>query len=239
MKLSAALLVLSLAAPLGALEGIQRPAAAQQLTRTDLSAAAAVATADKLLQALEKRDAATVFTTLASGVRANTSVASIQQRLDSQRLRNGRVIGTNAGYATTTVDAVITSDQGEESLLMVLDNDGLLLAWKWNDRVIPIQTTALEFAEDLAAGRWVAARSKFSLQFQEELEPGDLQRKWTKLARTSGGFQAVKDAVIADQGGEQQLVLVTVDFADVTTNLFVIFDRSGRIINVDISRDFV
>ena len=61
----------------------------------------------------------------------------------------------------------------------------------------------------------------------------------TKLARTSGGFQAVKDAVIADQGGEQQLVLVTVDFADVTTNLFVIFDRSGRIINVDISRDFV
>jgi len=125
------------------------------------------------------------------------------------------------------------------SLLMVLDNNGLLLAWKWSDRVIPIQTTALEFAEDLAAGRWVAARSKFSLQFQEELEPGDLQRKWTKLARTSGGFQAVKDAVIADQGGEQQLVLVTVDFADVTTNLFVIFDRSGRIINVDISRDFV
>ena len=87
MKLSAALLVLSLAAPLGALEGIQRPAAAQQLTRTDLSAAAAVATADKLLQALEKRDAATVFMTLASGVRANTSVAAVQKRLDSQRLR--------------------------------------------------------------------------------------------------------------------------------------------------------
>ena len=108
MKLSAALLVLSLAAPLGALEGIQRPAAAQQLTRTELSAAAAVATADKLLQALEKRDAATVFTTLASGVRSNTSVAAIQTRLDSQRLRNGRVIGTNAGYTTTTVDTVIT-----------------------------------------------------------------------------------------------------------------------------------
>ena len=46
----------------------------------------------------------------------------------------------------------------------MLDDDGLLLAWKWNDQItVPIQTTALEFTEDLAAGRWVVARSKLSL----------------------------------------------------------------------------
>jgi hypothetical protein len=55
----------------------------------------------------------------------------------------------------------------------------------------------------------------------------------------SGGFRKVKDAVIAHQGGDQQLVLVAVAFGKATTNLFVIFDESGRIINVDISRDFV
>ena len=55
----------------------------------------------------------------------------------------------------------------------------------------------------------------------------------------SGGFRKVKDAVIAHQGGDQQLVLVSVVFGQTTTNLFVIFDASGRIINVDISRDFV
>ena len=239
MKLSAALLVLSLAAPLGVLDGLQNPAAAQQLIRTDLSASKAVSTAERLLRALETRDAAAVFQLLASDVRANTSVVAVQQRLDGQRFRAGRVTGTTAGYATTTVDAVITGDQGEEHLLMVLDNEGQLLAWKWSDRVLPIQATALEFAEDLAQGRWVAARSKFSLQFQQELKPGDLERKWTKLAKTSGGFRAVKDAVIASQGGDQQLVLVSVAFAEITTNLFVIFDGSGRIINVDISRDFV
>ncbi len=91
----------------------------------------------------------------------------------------------------------------------------------------------------MAAEFWIAARSKMFLQLQEELAPGDPERKWTKLNQISGGFRKVKDAVIAHQGGDQQLVLVAVVFGQATTNLFVIFDASGRIINVDISRDFV
>ena len=78
-----------------------------------------------------------------------------------------------------------------------------------------------------------------SLQLQEELAPGNLERKWTKLSQVSGGFSKVKDAVIVHQGSYQQLVLVAAAFGQATTNLFVIFDASGRIINVDISRDFV
>ena len=41
-----------------------------------------------------------------------------------------------------------------------------------------------------------------SPQLQEELAPGDLERKWTKLSKVSGGFRKVKDAVIAHQGGD-------------------------------------
>ena len=52
-------------------------------------------------------------------------------------------------------------------------------------------------------------------------------------------FRKVKVAVIAHQGGNQQLVQVAVAFGKATTNLFVIFDKRGRIINVDISRDLV
>ena len=40
-------------------------------------------------------------------------------------------------------------------------------------------------------------------------------------------------------GGDHQLVLVAVPFGQATSNLWLIFDASGRIINVDISRDFV
>ena len=91
----------------------------------------------------------------------------------------------------------------------------------------------------MAAELWIAARSKMFLQLQEELAPGDPERKWTKLNQVSSGFRKVKNAVIAHQGGNQQRVLVAVAFGQATSNLFVIFDGSGRIINVDISRDFV
>ena len=121
----------------------------------------------------------------------------------------------------------------------MLDDGGRLLAWKWIDEVLPIERTALDFAADLAAGRWLTARSKLSLELQQELAPADLERKWTKLSSVSGGFSKLKEAVVASQGGDQQLVLVSVEFGDATSNLFVIFDKRGQIMNVDISRDFV
>ena len=39
-------------------------------------------------------------------------------------------------------------------MLMVLDEDGKLLVWKWADQIKPIETTALVFTRDLAAGRY-------------------------------------------------------------------------------------
>ena len=71
-----------------------------------------------------------VYGQLAGDVRSNTTIADIQKRLNAQRFEGGRVTGKTAGYSTTTVDVVITTDQGEEHLLIVLDNVGQLLAWK-------------------------------------------------------------------------------------------------------------
>ena len=85
----------------------------------------------------------------------------------------------------------------------------------------------------------MADRSKLSLDLQEDLAPDDLRRKWLKLSSVAGGFCQWKDAVIASQGGDQQLVLVSIEFGNATSNLFAIFDERGQIISVDISRDFV
>ena len=220
--------------------GLISPAAAEQLTRTELTSAQATAAAELLLDALKNRQGDVMHDALAAPVQASVDVKSVQARLDQRvAIDATRFVSVIPGYNTTTVDAVVTTASGDEGMLMVLDEDGKLLAWKWTEQIQPIETTALDFTRDLAAGRWVAARSKMSLQLQEELAPGDRERKWTKLSHLSGGFRKVKDAVIAHQGGDQQLVLVAVAFGKATTNLFVIFDESGRIINVDISRDFV
>ena len=78
-----------------------------------------------------------------------------------------------------------------------------------------------------------------SLNLQQDLAPADLQRKWTKFDKVLGGFSRIKDALIASQGGDQQLMLVAVEFGNAIHNLFVIFDNRGRILSVDIYCDFV
>ena len=194
----------------------------------------------QLLEALRQRQASVLHQILTDSVRSSITIEQVQKRLDQRTaISNSRVVGVSPGYRTTTVDAVVTTATGEEPLLIVLDDDGKLLAWKWTDQVQAIETTALAFVKDLTEGRWLMARSKLSLDLQQDLAPADLQRKWTKLSKVSGGFRQIKDAVIASQGGNQQLVLVAVEFGQATSNLFVIFDDRGRIINVDISRDFV
>ncbi|MBL6739510.1 MAG: DUF3887 domain-containing protein [Synechococcus sp. BS301-5m-G54] len=216
------------------------PVAAQQTNKTELTPAQSTAATELLLQALKERQAAVIHSNLAESVRSSIDVATIQKRLDSRKaILSTKVIGVTPGYRTTTVDAVVSTADGEKPILLMLDDDGKLLAWKWAGQIEGLEATALDFVKDLAAGRWVVARSKLSLDMQSELAPGDLERKWTKLQKVSGGFRQVKDAVIANQGGEQQLVLVAVEFVNTTTNLFVIFDGSGRIINVDISEEFV
>ncbi len=216
------------------------PVAAKQTNKTELTPAQSTAATELLLQALKERQAAVIHSNLAESVRSSIDVATIQKRLDSRKaILSTKVIGVTPGYRTTTVDAVVSTADGEKLILLMLDDDGKLLAWKWVGQIEGLETTALDFVKDLAAGRWVVARSKLSLDMQSELAPGDLERKWTKLQKVSGGFRQVKDAVIANQGGEQQLVLVAVEFVNTTSNLFVIFDGSGRIINVDIFEEFV
>ena len=240
MKLSAALLALSLAAPVSPGLLSIAPVAAQESEATSLTPAQAEAATKLLLSAIENNDAAAVHSKLADSIKNSVSVEAVQKRLDSDlAISSSRVVKVGSGYSDTTVDALITTAEGDLPVLLILDEEGKLLAWKIGGKDIPIEATAQSFTEELAAGRWVQARSRLQIDFQKELAPGDLERKWTKLTKLSGGFRNVKDAVVASQGGEQQLVLVCVEFGKATTNLFVIFDDQGSIINVDISRDFV
>ena len=240
VKLTAALLALTLAAPVSTGLVPIAPVAAQESTNTTLSASEATAATEQLLKALQERDGATLHSKLADSIKGSVSVEQVQTRLNSDdAIQASRVVKVSPGFSDTTVDAVVSTATGEKALVLILDEDGQLMAWKEVGQASSIETTALQFTEEMAAGRWVQARSRLQIDFQRELAPGDLKRKWTKLSRVSGGFRKVKEALVASEGGEQQLVLVAVEFGKATTNLFVIFDAQGRIINVDISRDFV
>ncbi|QNI59200.1 putative conserved secreted protein [Synechococcus sp. BIOS-U3-1] len=219
-----------------------RVAQALNAPRTNLTTNQAKSAASELLQSIQTKDAQRIFKLLASPLQAATSVEAISQRLQSAPIiESYRVVAINQGLDDTTVETVAVTNSGtrELPLLLVLDDDGQLLAWKWVETMLPIEQTALNFVKDLDAGRWIAARYYLDLDFQREISPADLKRKWSKLERVLGGVKSIKSALAASSSNEQQLVLVTIEFGNMTDNLFVIFNRQGQIINVDFSADLV
>ncbi|HGY5535386.1 MAG: DUF3887 domain-containing protein [Prochlorococcus sp.] len=216
-------------------------AAEQSIQKTTLSPAQATKTAQILLKALAIQDAKTIYAQLSGALHSTTTIEGIQQRLENRPrvVYGNRIIDVSSGLDDTTVKAMVMTSKGDIPLVMVLDERGKLIAWEWSDRDLAIEQSAIDFVDNLASKRWISARSLLELSFQQELKPEDLQRKWTKLDRVTGGFKKVENAIVASQGGEQQLVLVTIQFGNLTDNLFVIFNSQGKIINVDFSPDLV
>ena len=127
MKLSAALLALVLSAPMG----MASPQDGEQLTKIELSTAKATAAAELALEALKDRDGGELHGALADAVRASVSKAKVQKRLNElTSIRRTHELGVAPGYNIKTVDAVVFRADGDQPLLMVLDEDGKLLAWE-------------------------------------------------------------------------------------------------------------
>ena len=77
---------------------------------------------------------------LATPVKASVDVKSAQARLDQRVAIDATcVVSVIPGYNTTTVDAVVATASGHEGKLMVLGEDGKLLAWRWADQIKPIE----------------------------------------------------------------------------------------------------
>ena len=93
MKLSAALLALSLTAPIGLNTTAATPAQAQAAT-TQLTPAQATKVSQQLLEALRQRQASVLHQTLTDSVRSGITVEQVQKRLDQRSaISNSRVVG--------------------------------------------------------------------------------------------------------------------------------------------------
>ena len=125
VKLSAALLAIALSAPIGLIN----PAAAEELTKTELSPAQATKAANRLLRALEERIGIAVYEALAAPIQASVDLQSVQTRLNKcAAIDASHIFSVIPGYTTTTIEAVVTTASGDEEMLLVLDEDGKLLA---------------------------------------------------------------------------------------------------------------
>ena len=113
----------------------------EQIRKIELSTAQDTSAAELELEALENREGARCMGPSRCGSHQSEqslgSNASQRAHQHSPHPRGGGCSRVN----TKTVDAVVVTADGDQPLLMVLDEDEKLLAWKRSQQVQPIEAT--------------------------------------------------------------------------------------------------
>lgn len=230
-----------LAAPLpraAAKPAVSAPAAAADAAATGddatLTQAEARAAAERILTALQKRDAKARFALFAPSLQRVSSPALVESHIKRQPpLLSWRITSVLPGVSGATVEALLVTAMGSRELMMQLDGQGRLAGYHINAADQPAETVARNFMEALISGRYVLASSFFAPEFQKDIPPAVLQRKWQNLQLITGNFVRIRRILPSESTADMKLVLVNTEFTRLTDSLYVILDANNSIIGVD------
>lgn len=225
-----------------ALELAQAPAASPAAAARPMSAAAveqrARQAAERILTAMRDGDAKLRYSQFAPELQRMTSPWLVEMNMRRQpKVLRWRITTVIPGLESSTVEATLQTSAGERSLLMVIDENGLLAGYHFNVADQPAEKVVADFMEALTNGRFVLASSFLSQELQEEISAAGLQRKWQLLQRRTGNFLKVRRILRSESTGDMKLLLVNTQFTRTTDNLFVILDNSNQIVGVDFPVD--
>ena len=200
-----------------------------------LSVEEARAAATRILETIKRGDANARFAQFAPERQAITSPSMIAATMRSQpKLLSYELLSVRSGLNSSTVEAEIRTAAGDRVVFMVLNPEGKITRYYIDRTDDDTSKVARQFVEAVSTGNFITANSFLSPDFQKEITPEALQRKWLGLQRITGNFVRVGRAVESGESTpDTRLVLVNVEFNRLTDNLFVILNGSNQITGVD------
>jgi hypothetical protein len=223
-----------------ALELAQTPAAAPAARPTSAAAVEQRArqAAERILAALRDGNAKARYAQFSPDLQRMTSPWLVEMNMRRQpKVLSWRITSVIPGLESSTVEATLWTSAGERSLLMVIDENGLLAGYHFNVADQPAEKVVADFMDALTNGRYVLASSFLSQELQEEVSAAGLQRKWQLLQRRTGNFLKVRRILRSESTADLKLLLVNTRFTRTTDNLFVILDGNNQIVGVDFPLD--
>lgn len=194
--------------------------------------------AERVLKALRDGDAQARYAQFAPELQRMTSPYLVAMNMRKQpKVLSWVITSVIPGIDSSTVEAKLQTSAGERTLLMVIDEKGLLGGYHINMADQPAEKVVADFMAAVIDGRYVAATSFLAPELQEDIRPASLQRKWQNLQRNTGNFVKVRRIARSESTAEMKLVLVNTQFTRTTDNLFVILDGSNQIVGVDFPTD--
>ena len=203
-----------------------------------LTEAEARSAAGRILDTLRRGDAAARYAQFSEDLKRMTSAGMVAETINQQpRITSYRILSVQPGLYNTTVKAAITTSEGPDTLMLILDEQGKLEGYNYNRSDLPATKVVQSFMDYILRGHFISARSYLSPEMQEELTPAVLQEKWQNLQKLTGNALNVSDIVLTETAGDEKLVLVTTQFTRLTDTIFVILDTDNKIVNLDFPAD--
>ncbi|MCT0226855.1 DUF3887 domain-containing protein [Synechococcus sp. CS-1331] len=240
---SLALLALATAICMGAGPGLPATGLAAQEQAADgnlpgLSVEDARAAANRILKAVQSRDANLRFSQFSPELKAASSPSMVAATMRTQpQLLSWKLLSVQRGLRSTTVEVSLNTSAGKQEVFLVLNGAGQISGYHIDLADQAPSLVARKFVTALSTGHFISARGFLSLELQREIDVASLQARWQQLQRQTGDFVRINKAVEAGSSADQHLVLVYTEFNRLSDSLFVLLDNNNQIIGVDFPSD--
>jgi hypothetical protein len=170
---------------------------------------------------------------------AKLSAKQIEQIWQELIARTGK-IGKIAKYKvinTINTDLVVVSVQFAKTtgdFIVSFNKTGEIVGVDF-PKLDSIDTIAEMFVKDLAASDFLRARGYLHPFLKAELFPQQIEQKWKDLIAKTGPVKRIvrTNTRTGSTVDSADVVIVTIEFAKTTEDLFVIFDEDRRIVGID------
>jgi hypothetical protein len=131
------------------------------------------------------------------------------------------------------INTQFKNEQGK--FVFTFDSQGYFLGIDF-PAVGSVDRIAKNVVQALAENDFVRARGYLSALLKTEIFPQQVQSKWKELLKSTGAFKKIKEITVVpgSMGNQTDVVLVTVEFAKITEDIFVIFDQNRRVVGIDV-----
>ena len=198
--------------------------------------------ATTFIDSLKSEDFDQVRSLLAESVRDNYSTDDIANRWQETLEMAGNLLergearyewGVNSDFVA--IELMFEDAQGD--LLLVFDSEQMIVGLDFPPlRSETPQEIAEALVDALASNDFVAARSDLHPILKGELSAENIEQKWMGLQAIAGSYRERVMTQVRD-AGDFNIVVVTLQFEDLTDDLLVFINDNRQILGVDFPRD--
>jgi hypothetical protein len=196
--------------------------------------------AEEMINLFAQQDYAQVRERLLPALQTSWSLERLKQVWENQVLAPRgafkRIVSSKVVNAIDENLVFVTTEfeKGTEPLIVTFNEQQQIVGLDFPETK-SIEEIAQDFVTALGKQDYATARSYLHPYLKGEVFPQKVQQKWEALLKKTGAYQKLLNVTLSKGASTDatDLVLAKIQFAKVTENVFILFDRDKQIVGVD------